>query len=345
MRRHTAMTLAIAILSAALAASAPARAQDQALIDAAKREGLVTWYTALIIDQFSRPASEAFEKRYGVKVDYVRANNTDSVLRIVNEARAGKMMADVFDGTSTVASLKPLGLVMKWLPEATRTMPPEYFDPEGYWVATSLYLHTPGINTDLVPRGTEPRVWTDLLDPKWKGKMVWGSTPATSAGPGFIGHMLTVMGDEKGEEFIRALSAQQITGVNAAARQVLDQVIAGEYAIALNIFNSHPVISAQQGAPTTWLKMQPAMGVFSSISITKDAPHPNASKLFIEYLMSEEGQAIFRDADYTPVNPNVAPRIPDIRADGVNLKAIYYAPEKIISSMPRWVELFKRYFR
>ena len=73
MRRHTAMTLAIAILSAALAASAPARAQDQALIDAAKREGLVTWYTALIIDQFSRPASEAFEKRYGVKVDYVRS--------------------------------------------------------------------------------------------------------------------------------------------------------------------------------------------------------------------------------------------------------------------------------
>ena len=335
----------IAWLVAALLMRGPAGAQEQALVDAAKREGSVTWQTALIIDQLSRPAAEAFQKRYGVKVEYVRANNTDSVLRIINESRAGKMMADVFDGTSTVASLKPLGLVMKWVPDAAKTMPPEYVDPEGYWVATSLYLHTAGINTNLVPPGSEPRVWRDLLDPKWKGKMVWGSTPATSAGPGFIGHMLTVMGEQQGEEFIRELSAQQITGVNAAARQVLDQVIAGEYAIALNIFNSHPVISAQQGAPTTWLPMQPAMGVFSSMSITKDAPHPNAAKLLIEYLMSDEGQAIFRDADYTPVNPRVAPRIPGIRADGVNLKAIYYAPETIMASMPKWVDLFKRYFR
>ena len=337
-------TLASVALASFVHSMAPAFAADAALIAAAKKEGVVNWYTTQIVNQFVVPAAAAFEKKYGIKVTHVRSENAEVMLRLMEEAKAGKVVGDVFDGTSASALVKA-GLVLKWQPDMISDTPAEWRDPNGYWSPTNIYVLTPGINTNLVPKGSEPKGHLDLLDPKWKGKIVWAGRQATSAAPGFIGSALAALGDEKGMAFLRDLSKQNVAAIGVSARVVLDQVIAGEYAIALNIFNSHPVISAQQGAPTTWLKMQPAMGVFSSISITKDAPHPNASKLFIEYLMSEEGQAIFRDADYTPVNPNVAPRIPDIRADGVNLKAIYYAPEKIISSMPRWVELFKRYFR
>jgi ABC-type glycerol-3-phosphate transport system substrate-binding protein len=83
-----------------------AHAADAALIDAAKKEGEVVWYTTQIISQLVRPVSAAFEKKYGVKVRATRANSTELAVKIINESRAGKPQSDVFDGTSTVVPLK-----------------------------------------------------------------------------------------------------------------------------------------------------------------------------------------------------------------------------------------------
>jgi iron(III) transport system substrate-binding protein len=336
--------LAAAAILAALAV-APARAADQAMIDAAKKEGQVVWYTTQIIDQFARPAAAAFEKRYGIKVSYVRANSNEVALRVMNEARAGRMQADVFDGTGATASLKKEGIVAKFIPENAMRFPKEYIDAEGYWVATNLYVLTPGYNTELIRKGTQPKTFQDLLDPKYKGKIAWNSTSSSSAGPGFVGIVLETMGEAKGTAYLRDLAKQQPTGLAVAARQVLDQVIAGEYAIALNIFNNHAVISAAKGAPVDWIPMDPALGVLSVISVTKDAPHPNAGRLFLEFLMSEDGQKLYRDADYLPVDPNVPPKDLALRPDGVKFRAIYKTPEEIDREMPRWTELFKSIFR
>ena len=336
--------LAAAAILAALA-GAPARAADQAMIDAAKKEGQVVWYTTQIIDQFARPAAAAFEKRYGIKVSYVRANSNEVALRVLNEAKAGRMQADVFDGTGATASLKKEGIVAKFIPENAKRFPKEYIDSEGYWVATNLYVLTPGYNTELIRKGTQPKTFQDLLDPKYKGKIAWNSTSSSSAGPGFVGIVLETMGEEKGIAYLRDLAKQQPTGLAVAARQVLDQVIAGEYAIALNIFNNHAVISAAKGAPVDWIPMDPALGVLSVISVTKDAPHPNAGRLFLEFLMSEDGQKIYRDAEYLPVDPNVPPKDLALRPDGVKFRAIYKTPEEIDRVMPRWAEIFKSVFR
>ena len=336
--------LAAAAILAALA-GAPACAADQAMIDAAKKEGQVVWYTTQIIDQFARPAAAAFEKRYGIKVSYVRANSNEVALRVLNEAKAGKMQADVFDGTGATASLKKEGIVAKFIPENAKRFPKEYIDSEGYWVATNLYVLTPGYNTELIRKGTQPKTFQDLLDPKYKGKIAWNSTSSSSAGPGFVGIVLETMGEEKGTAYLRDLAKQQPAGLAVAARQVLDQVIAGEYAIALNIFNNHAVISAAKGAPVDWIPMDPALGVLSVISVTKDAPHPNAGRLFLEFLMSEDGQRIYRDAEYLPVDPNVPPKDLALRPDGVKFRAIYKTPEDIDREMPRWTELFKSIFR
>ena len=102
-------TAVIAAFAAALSASA-CLAQEQSLIDAARKEGSVTWYTTQIINQFARPAAEAFQKKYGVKVDYVRADSTEVALRIINEAKAGRTTGDVFDGTTVTPGLKKAGL-------------------------------------------------------------------------------------------------------------------------------------------------------------------------------------------------------------------------------------------
>ena len=99
-----------ALVVAAALSAAPALAADPALIAAAKKEGTVVWYTTQIVDQFARPAAQAFEKRYpGMKVVLSRTNATTATIKIMNENRAGKNQSDVFDGTTTVVPLKRAG--------------------------------------------------------------------------------------------------------------------------------------------------------------------------------------------------------------------------------------------
>ena len=87
-------------------------------------------------------------------------------------------------------------------PRTIRTL---YKDPDGYWIASNLYINTPGYNTALVPKGTEPQTYQDLLDPKWHGKMAWNALPSTSGGVGFVGTVLAEMGEEKGMAYLREL--------------------------------------------------------------------------------------------------------------------------------------------
>ena len=124
-----------------------------------------------------------------------------------------------------------------------------------------------------------------------------------------------------------------------------DQAIAGEYPIVLQIFNHQPVISATRGAPINWITMNPAMGILCVAGVTKDAPHPSAGKLMVDFLVSEEGQRLFQKEYYIPVDSDVAPLDPRIRPDGKQFRGRFFTPEEIDAAMPHWVEVFKDIFR
>jgi ABC-type Fe3+ transport system substrate-binding protein len=248
MKKQNRLISGIIAVSAGLTLATNAIA-DSALYEAAKKEGQVVWYTTLIVKQAVRPIVAAFEKKYpGVRVRYSPANSTNTAIKVLSEGRAGKVTGDVFDGTSNAEPLKDAGLVVKWTPKGLDAYPTEYRDPDGYWVATHLYFLTPGINTSLVSKKDAPKTFEDLLDPKWKGKLAWSPRSSTSGAAGFIGNILTTMGDDKGMAYLRKLAKQEIIPVSASARKVLDQAVAGEYPIALQIFNHHTVISAKKGA-------------------------------------------------------------------------------------------------
>ena len=334
-------------LFAALPVLAPrsSAAADAALVAAAQKEGHVTWYTTQIVNDFVLPLAQIFEQKYGVKIDYVRGQTNDIALRVINEARAGKMQADVVEGSLTAPILKKQGLLQKWVPDSAARLPTEFIDQQGFWIATNANVLTPGFNTDLVAAGGAPKTFEDLLDPKWKGKMAWSSSSGTAAAPGFIGTVLATMGEDKGMAYLHALAAQNVTGLSFGARQVLDLVIAGEYPLALQIFNNHAVISAAQGAPVAWIAMNPALGVLSPLSVTAGAPHVNAAKLLVDFLVSPEGQDFYRDKDMLPIDPNVAPRVAGLRPDGKNFRAVYLTPETILDSMPKWTKIFQDLFR
>src|ERR1700754_1415381 len=137
---------------ACLVCGSPGRAADQALIDAAKREKQLTWYTTQR-PPFAIAAAEAFRAKYGITVDHATYTSADVSLRIANEGRAGAMRADIFDGSDGVATLKAEGLVAQWLPESVQRLPQQFHDPNRYWVASNTYILSPAFNTGLVQRG------------------------------------------------------------------------------------------------------------------------------------------------------------------------------------------------
>lgn len=91
--------------------------------------------------------------------------------------------------------------------------------------------------------------------------------------------------------------------------------------------------------------MEPALAVFSCLSLTAGAPRPNAGKLFIDFLMSEEGQKLYRDADYLPVDPAVQPKDPALRPGDATFRAVFMTPEEIHDNLPKWGAIYKDIFR
>ena len=338
-------TALASLLAVAVALAPAARAADAALIEAAKKEGQVVWYTTLIVNQAVRPLQEAFEKKYpGVKLQYSRADDAPTALKILSEARAGRVQADVFDSLYSMIAVQRAGLIASYRPPNIDQIPADLKDADGYWTALLVYVFGVGVNVGMVPLAQAPKTLQDLTDPKWKGRIAWHASSVAGAA-GFIGYVLTSMGEERGMQYLRALSRQQIINVEASSRAVLDQVIAGEYPLALMMFINHAVISARKGAPSAWLKIEPMAVALDAISLLKDAPHPNAAKLLIDFLISDEGQQVLRQADYLPALPGVPTMVPGLRPADGKFQATYLRPAEIDRNMVRWSKVVEELFR
>ena len=222
-------------LSASALALPPrlAQADEAALYAAAKAEKEVVWYTTLIVNQAVRPIIDAFQAKYpGVTVRYNRADSVPTAIKIIDESRAGAPQADVFDGIETEPPVAAAGFVAPYVSAHAGLYPPALRDANGLWIATNLYFLTPGYNTNLVKPSEAPKTLDDLLDPRWKGKIVW-SNARSAGGPIFVGSVLRHLGEDKGMAWLEQFSRQQVVNAYITARAVLDQVIAGEYALHL----------------------------------------------------------------------------------------------------------------
>ena len=331
--------------AACLFSCAPGQAADAALIEAAKKEGRVLWYTTLIVNQVVIPLKTAFEKKYpGVTLDYARNDEGPTAIRLLNEAKAGKVQADIFDGLTVNVPLKREGLLARIeIPNAS-DYPAEMKDADGAWHALLLFVFGPGYNTNLVSKADAPKTYQDLLDPKWKGKMAWN--PNSSAGAiGFVGNIMLSMGPDKGMDYLRALAKQNVVNVEASSRAILDQVIAGEYPMGLMMFNNHTVISARKGAPSDWTPLEPVPVAFDALGIMKDAPHPNAARLLVEFLLSEEGQTVLKEADYLPANARVPAMKAGLRPQDGGFTATWMRPDVVDPQMTNWQRIAKDLFR
>ena len=319
--------------------------RQQRLEEGARREGKLVWYTTLIVNQAVRPLAEAFQKKYPfIEVEHWRGNSNDVTQRVIQEYQANRFDVDLVDGTTTPPFLRERGMVQPFYSPLLEEYPAHLKDRDGYWATTNLYFMTAGYNTRLVSKQEVPKTYQDLLDPKWRGKMAW-STSSGSGGPSFVGNVLETMGQDQGMAYLTQLARQDIRNMDISARAVLDQAIAGEFPIALQIFNHHAVISAQSGAPSDWQPLEPVPAYSGINLLAKQAPHPHAALLFLDFVLAEDGgQQVLREVDYLPSHPRVEAKVPALKPEHGGFKANFISPERAFEKDREWTHVYEQLF-
>jgi ABC-type Fe3+ transport system substrate-binding protein len=318
---------------------------DPGLIEPARREGQVLWYTTLIVDQIVRPLIRAFQTQVpGIDVKFIRIDSGQQVTRLINEARVGRVQADLWSIIDGIAALEQNGVARQFDIPSAKGLPPTMVDPDRRWIATNLATRSLAYNTDLVPSEKAPRTYQDLLDPRWKGALVWNPRAMTGA-LGFISTVFRHMGEGAGLAYLRKLARQDIVPLPVATRAVLDRVIAGEYPIGLEMVNAHVAISRALGAPVRWVPLDAVTTTLEVAGVTSNAPHPNAGQLFLDFITSRAGQELFRQANYIPMHPDVPAKDPTLKAEQGGYNSIVLTPDEVDGNVRRYQKIYEDIFR
>jgi len=270
--------------------------RDQRLIAAAKKERQVTLYTSLNLKD-SVPLTEAFEKKYGVRVSLWRAGSEKVVQRAVTEARAGRFAFDVLETNGPeMEAMYREQLLEEFFSPHFKDLPPAAFPKHRHYVADRFNFFTIAYNTNLVKPEEVPNSYADLLQPRFAGKV------GIEAGDvDWFGAMVKHMGEARGLAYFRKLSEakpQMRTGHTLMA----ELVAAGEIPLAATVYNHNAERLTVKGAPIKWKALGPTFGRPNAIGVARRAPHPNAALLFTDFMLSHEGQLIIKERNRVPAS-------------------------------------------
>lgn len=277
------------------AGAPPASAVTPALIEAARKEGKVSFYSALELNVAERVA-RTFEAKYpGITVRVERSGAERIFQRIAQEQSSGIKAVDVANSTDMAHYLdwKKNDWLEPYLPEeVAKNYPADQVDPDGTYATVCAWIEAIGYNTDLVKREEAPKGYADLLDPKWRGKIV-------KAHPGYSGAILTttyILSRDLGWEFFEKLAQQKVMQVQSAADPP-KKVLLGERAIMADGNDYNLVLLKDQGKPVE--VVYPAEGsplIIVGSGIFRGAPNPNAAKLFQSFFLGAETQQMLVDS-------------------------------------------------
>ena len=302
-------SLAATLFASPIKAAAPEPTSiTPQLIEAARREGTVAYYTSMELQSAERVA-RAFEAKYeGIKVRVERSGAERNFQRIGQEYASGIRVVDVVNSSdaSHFIAWKRDGLLAPYVPEdVAKYYPPEHRDADGLFATFRIVLSTLGYNTNLVKAAEAPKSYADLLDPKWKGKIV-------KSHPGYSGATLTStyeIARDVGWDFFEKLAKQNVMQVQSAADPP-KKISLGERSIMMDGGENLASLLKDQGAPVEII--YPAEGsplVIGPNGIFKAAPSPNAARLFQSYCFSVEAQQSIIDVSgYRSVHPQTRER-------------------------------------
>jgi len=278
------------MLVAALLVSSSAFAQDAKLIEAAKKEGGKAVAYGSLENTAIDPIIEAFEKKTGIKVEYFRASATKAMERALTEMRAGKAIFDVMVSNSgTIEIMRKENILAKYISPSATGFPKDEIDPQ----LGPAYRHTPiGIiyNKSAISAADAPKSLEDLLNPKYRGKLVMPDPTQHTTTMQWLGSLYKIMGKEKADKFIRDLGATKPILVESFAPSA-ERVSTGETPIAISLVR-YVVTFAETGAPVDYVRMSKMLSTGQYLALSNKAPRPSAGKAFIDYFLTAEGMKL-----------------------------------------------------
>lgn len=279
----------------------------------AKAEGQVVFYSSLNNEQI-KTLAERFEQKYGIKASFYRGTSDRVLQRVTTEHKAGRHAVDVFSSAGfQVQLMKENGLTLPYTPAEAAAYESGLKDPDGHWVSVHSLLNTMAYNTDLVAASAAPKRLEDVLNPKWKGKLGIDVGDAE-----WYVNLQRMMGKEKAKALLKGLAAQKV-GLRNGHNLLAQLNAAGEFHVVLNTYAHIAARMKKQGAPIQWIFDEPVITFVHPVAVARHAPHPNAGKLFMSFVLSEEGQKMLRDEGRIPSHRDVDPDIFSLK--GVKLYA------------------------
>jgi iron(III) transport system substrate-binding protein len=338
--------LACLALAAVLGAGAPAqgapanndavygyRGADRAtrLVEKARQEGSVSIYTSLATKE-STPLAEAFEKKYGIKVELWRATSDKVVQRAVTEGQARRHAVDVVETNGPEMEMMAREkLLSEFYSPYLADLPPNAVAPSRLWVTDRLNFFVVAYNTNKYKRADLPAHYEGFLDPKWKGQIGIEATDVE-----WMATIIHKLGNERGMKLFERLSAMR-PDVRKSHVLLAEMVGANEVPVALTVYNAEVESLKRRGAPVDWVPVEPVVGRPQGIGVMKKAPHPHAALLFADFVLSPEGQALFSAMGRVPVSLKVDNKLSSFPYSMVD-------PATVLDEGPKWEALWNKLF-
>ena len=276
-------------------------AQDDLAAKAQNERELSLYGTALVaqFDKFVEP----FRRRYPfIKTQYSRTTGEALTSKILREVQAHQLGADVvLINNYTHRIFMKRNIITAYSPSSAGNFPPGFIDKQGYWVGFYLVPYAITYNTKLVPKANAPKSFDDLLNPRWKG----GISLEREEYLVTQSHM-QYLGRQKALEYFKKLAQQDLLLINGHSNQAM-LLTAGEFPIIIYSDIARTEELKRKGAPIEWVKAEPHITVLVSAAITREARHPAAARLFMNYLASDEGQKEVLNIDKPPALPKFQP--------------------------------------
>ncbi len=342
----TALVLSMLSSALAFAASAPMSVaqlalyqgadREKILLEGAKKEAAFTLYGS---HTWYRTVAKEFEKKYPfIKVSEFRSDGRNLVKRAIEEIKAGQYIADVIATTGEQMDImKREGVFQEHYVIDARHYPDEVKvkGKSGFiYIGHYETYNSLGFNTSLITPAEAPKTMSDLLNPRWKGKM---SIVSTTTGTRWIGNTLESMG----RDFLDKMGEQDVKVQNMSGAALAGLVVSGEVPLSPTIFDANITQAKQKGAPVEWRPIEPVVTTVSYSGLTLKAPHPHTALLFLDYLHSKEGQQlIMKGGLWSPRE--------DIGSLGQKFKKSYidekYSVEEAEKKYAEWDALMQRLF-
>lgn len=276
------------------------RERQARLAEAARSEGEVAAYGNLDVTA-AKALTDGFMRKYpAVQARVVHFSGAAIITRVESEARAGKVFSDaILSGQLGMLALLEKKIFARYRSPQREFYPETFKDKEGHWTAFFTNLMVTSYNKRQVKTEDLPRKLDDLLKPRWTKKLAMDSQSYV-----WFGAILQYLGEEAGLRFMKKLNEQNLSHIRG--RRLLNQLVAaGEFEIAVET-NLNSVLSfAGQGAPLWFAPIQPLFLSPSLLFLSQNSPHPHAGALFVDYLLSEEGQRILASTNRMPAHSKV----------------------------------------